>query len=329
MKSNLVLSTEQKKVRFRKKSNESKGSGSNVSLHDPGCIKRTFSVEYPIEASTSAIRQRTLSCHDFTLETTAQDLDLDPTSLEELEASLTSTPFHPEIDLTNLILESQLLFPTTNDFELFDQTFNEVPMGDEWLKEFIMFSFDVPLSKHFASTNFRTLVLRFQKMFQRLGQEEMWRCGSMKAATLWMLKSESLVTGKDQLDFSLGQTDWCTWQKYYESNLQISLKKVSLVDCNHASGMFDSQEIVQYINCSVKLNNLKVDKEVLQTMALLSLFQSSNATEGNAQFVMEKRSQYFALLKQKVRNVEKEERILRVLLEVDKLTETLSKLNMM
>ena len=312
MKSNLVLTSEQKKVRFRKKSSESR------------CIKRTFSVEYPSPVN------------DLTHQNSTWSLQQSDT-LAELEATLASSPFQPQIDLSNLALDDSDLFGYSLPIELevFDQSFKDVSMGDEWLKEFVMFSFDVPLSKHFASTTFRTLRQRFQRILQSnpqyqslnpSDQDEIWRQGSMKAATLWLIKSEYLESGKDQLHFFLGQDDLCTWQKYYQINFpkfqQMTLKKVSLV-----SDLFDSQEKI-----SVKLDNLIEPAEVFQTMTLCSLYCSVSSrtmsTEAGATFVMKMTSEYFALLKQKVRNVDEEDRIMHMLDHVNDLSNTLSKLNM-
>ena len=352
MKSNLVLTSEQKKVRFRKKSSESKV----IPLQDPGCIKRTFSVECPSPVINKVRRKRTSSCTDTSsAQTPAQTDELNdlthknPTwslqqdTLAEIEATLTSSPFQPQIDLSNLALDSDLSgYSLPIELEVFDQSFKDVSMGDEWLKEFVMFSFDVPLSKHFASTTFRTLRQRFQRILQSnpqyqslnpSDQDEIWRQGSMKAATLWIIKSEYLESGKDQLHFFLGQDDLCTWQKYYQFNFpkfqQMTLKKVSLV-----SDLFDSQEIIKYNNISVKLDNLIAEEpaEMFQTMTLCSLYCSVSSTtmstEAGATFVMKMTSEYFALLKQKVRNVDDEEKIMHMLDHVNDLSNTLSKLNM-
>merc|ERR1711860_404470 len=164
-------------------------------------------------------------------------------------------------------------------------------------------------------------------------QDEIWRQGSMKAATLWIIKSEYLESGKDQLHFFLGQDDLCTWRKYYQFNFpkfqQMTLKKVSLV-----SDLFDSQEIIKYNNISVKLDNLIAEEpaEMFQTMTLCSLYCSVSSTtmstEAGATFVMKMTSEYFALLKQKVRNVDDEEKIMHMLDHVNDLSNTLSKLNM-
>jgi hypothetical protein len=41
-----------------------------------------------------------------------------------------------------------------------------VSLGDDFVKEFIMFSYDVPLSKHFATRAYNTFADRFKKILQ-------------------------------------------------------------------------------------------------------------------------------------------------------------------
>ena len=305
MKSNLVLTSEQKKVRFRKKSSE-----------DPSSIKRT-EVENQEKVQNDGFN------------------NLNSDTLTELEATLVSSPFQPQIDLSNLALDSELFDFMPMELEVFDQSFKDINMGDEWLKEFVMFSFDVPLSKHFASTTFRTLRQRFHRILQSnpqfrtlnsSDQEQIWRQGSLKAATLWIIKGENLESGQDQLHFLLGQDDLCTWQKYYQFNFpkfqQMTLKKVSLV-----SDFFDSQDKIKYSDISVKLDTL-ID-QVFQSMTMYSLYSSvsntSMSTEAAATFVMKMTSKYFSLLKQKVND---EEKIIHILDLVNDLSNTLSKLSL-
>jgi hypothetical protein len=42
----------------------------------------------------------------------------------------------------------------------------EVPMGPEWIKEFVMFTYDVPLSKHFASRGYSTFLERYRRVLR-------------------------------------------------------------------------------------------------------------------------------------------------------------------
>ena len=44
--------------------------------------------------------------------------------------------------------------------------FFQISLGDDFVKEFVMFSYDVPLSKHFVSRAYATFADRFKKILQ-------------------------------------------------------------------------------------------------------------------------------------------------------------------
>ncbi len=52
------------------------------------------------------------------------------------------------------------------DFQLdqCDNAFKQVPLGDEWVKDFVMFSYDVPLSKNFAAISYNTYMERYKRI---------------------------------------------------------------------------------------------------------------------------------------------------------------------
>lgn len=46
----------------------------------------------------------------------------------------------------------------------YDHVFKDVPLGDDWIKEFVMFTYDVPLSKNFAVTSYSAFVERYKRI---------------------------------------------------------------------------------------------------------------------------------------------------------------------
>ena len=42
----------------------------------------------------------------------------------------------------------------------------QISLGEDFVKEFVMFSYDVPLSKHFATRAYNTFADRFKKILQ-------------------------------------------------------------------------------------------------------------------------------------------------------------------
>jgi hypothetical protein len=45
----------------------------------------------------------------------------------------------------------------------YSSAYREVPMGEDFVNEFIMFSYDVPLSKHFVYRGYATFAERFRR----------------------------------------------------------------------------------------------------------------------------------------------------------------------
>ena len=48
----------------------------------------------------------------------------------------------------------------------YQSAFEEVPMGYDWIKDFVMFSYDVPLSKNFASKGYAILSERYKRILK-------------------------------------------------------------------------------------------------------------------------------------------------------------------
>ena len=81
-------------------------------------------------------------------------------------------------------------------------------MGDDFVDEFVMFTYDVPLSKHFIPSEISAFVERTRKImkihpeFSELSdteQRRVWRDGCFKAAAICSVKGESHKTGSEQL----------------------------------------------------------------------------------------------------------------------------------
>jgi len=69
----------------------------------------------------------------------------------------------------------------------YSSAYREVPMGEEFVKEFIMFSYDVPLSKHFVYRGYATFAERFRRVlktqpgFNDLNDKDQVRWTAVKA----------------------------------------------------------------------------------------------------------------------------------------------------
>lgn len=103
-----------------------------------------------------------------------------------------------------------MFYPTVVLFQLrkFKEAYDEVSLGEEQMDEFVMFSYDVPLSKHFIPKQISTFIERSRRIlkihpeFSELSdsaQRQIWRDGCFKAAAICSVKGESFKTGTEQL----------------------------------------------------------------------------------------------------------------------------------
>ncbi len=98
----------------------------------------------------------------------------------------------------------------------FEQAYQEVSFGEDLINEFIMFSYDVPLSRHFIPSEIAAFVERMRRVlaahseFSSLSdndQTEVFQENAHKAAALCAIKAEAHDTGAEQLQFCLGAED--------------------------------------------------------------------------------------------------------------------------
>jgi hypothetical protein len=103
-----------------------------------------------------------------------------------------------------------------SNLDKFRSAYNEVSLGEEYVNEFVMFSYDVPLSKHFVPNEISAFaergrrIMKIHPEFTSLAdsqQMELCRANCHKAAALCSVKSETFSTGSEQLLFNFGKED--------------------------------------------------------------------------------------------------------------------------
>ena len=228
-----------------------------------------------------------------------------------------------------------------NQMCIYQKAFSEVPVGYDWIKEFIMFSYDVPLSRNFAHKGWTTLMERYKGIlkchqgFNELptkDQEAIWKGGSRKAAALCSVKTENLNTGQEQLQFIFGDQDSETWKQNFEElvtkSQNFQLKKVSMADCNRVAGVMDADELISYMNTVVSLNELTQEPEMFKLLTLVALFSGDELSPEASKYVTEIRNQYMAIIKKRIKGSQILEKICHGLAEVDQLSGYLKKLEL-
>ena len=145
-----------------------------------------------------------------------------------------------------------------------------------------------------------------------------------------------MKTGQEQLKFIFGQLDNELWRQNFEDTLTKSqnanghkLKKISMVDCNRATAFLSSEELMEYMNLVVDLNELTQESEMFKLLTLVVLFSSDQDLSPNAaQFVTKIRNQYLAIVKRKLNGTNIYDKLCLGLNEVDQLSSFLKKLNL-
>ena len=148
-------------------------------------------------------------------------------------------------------------------------------------------------------------ILNSEKILIFTLQNDIWRGGSAKAVALCSVKTENLQTGNDQLEFILGQLDTETWRQNFQDTLTKSrnnkLKKISMVDCNRVAAFLNSEEIMDYMNLVVDLDELTKETEMFKLLTLVALFSANeDLSPEAAQFVTEVRNQYLSIVRKKI-----------------------------
>ena len=108
-----------------------------------------------------------------------------------------------------------------------------------------------------------------------------------------------------------------------------------MVDCNRVAAFLNSEEIMDYMNLVVDLDELTKETEMFKLLTLVALFSANeDLSPEAAQFVTEIRNQYLSIVRKKIGNLDESgsddsriyEKLCFGLDEVDQLSAYLKKL---
>lgn len=268
-----------------------------------------------------------------------------PDGQREESPEMTLSDLENDEDVKAIIAPSHLEMPytmeeeawLTRQLEKFKYAYEEVSLGEDLVNEFVMFSFDVPLSKHFVPTEITAFVERCRRImkihpeFSGLSDEEqgqLYRENCHKAAALVSVKSETFRTGQEQLKFCFGAADQSAWETKFSPviNAQSTkIKKVSVVDWNLRAEAMSSQEVIRYLSLTGTLATSVEDLELFKIITLLALFSGQKASSKKVLAQLEKK--YSTLLQRRVTSIRGSySKIRNGLDSVDELAEIFQKL---
>ena len=129
-----------------------------------------------------------------------------------------------------------------------------------------------------------------------------------------------------------GQTDAESWRNNFEENLAKSqqkskLRKISLVDCNKIATLFSTEEMMEFTNLVVSINEFTQDWEMFRLLTLVSLFSGDDLSTEAENFAAKLKEQYLTLLRRKAKSDKVYDQVCIGLKDVDKLSEILKKLD--
>lgn len=178
-----------------------------------------------------------------------------------------------------------------NQLQMFQTAYSEVSLGDDLVNEFVMFTYDVPLSKRFVPAELATFmertrrILKFHPEFDSLTtseQNNLLKHNCNKVIALCSVKSESFPTGYQQLQFCFGNVDEANWSQRLSPLVQDQeMKKVLIADWNRTTKAMDSDELFNYLNSTGNLASNLGDCETFKILSLVSLFSQESLEEHN------------------------------------------------
>jgi hypothetical protein len=172
-----------------------------------------------------------------------------------------------------------------------------------------MYSYDVPLAKHFMPKSLAIFNERFRRVmmmhpdFRSISdhhQKSMWAKNSLYGVALNVAKLESCKTGNDQLKFSLGQLDDNHWKQEFAGVIGKPLKKLTMAASNKVSGLLTKDMIENFERLVRRIGSLIHEGTSFKLLSMILLF--SDVNENDLPEIVNLRNQYLSITIRKHNN---------------------------
>lgn len=164
----------------------------------------------------------------------------------------------------------------------FTEGFREISLGEEYIKEFLMYSLDVPLSRQFVPQTMKTFAARYINAlrswdeFRELtgqDQHDLLKRNLYKAVALSVAKACRIPDGESQLMFIVGQHDQALIQEHYWGLFDVhKLKTLRMGDINQSTMALSDEILRDYNRLVDSVSNLVEDFQTFQLISLVMLF---------------------------------------------------------
>ena len=175
-----------------------------------------------------------------------------------------------------------------NVLKTFDQAWNSVRLGEHCVKEFILYSFDVPLGKYFipeSCTNFNERarrVMMSHHAFRNLSdnvQAQLWKRNSYYGAAITCSKLEACHSGLEQAVVAFNDIDKGYLENEFPSFDLQSLKKLTLMQSNKISKLLTEEDAKRYHDLVQEIGTIIHDETTFKLFMLLFMFSDFDHVE--------------------------------------------------
>lgn len=162
--------------------------------------------------------------------------------------------------------------------KLFDEAWNTFNLGEDLVKDWVMFSFDVPLSKGFIPQHIKLFharsleLLRIHSEFTDLPiseQRRLWNSSSIFGVALTASRIEAGETANDQILIVTGNLDRQPWLAEAMKRVK---KRVTMEDANKITENLTQQDVKDYNRLVKNIATVIDNPEMFKLVYLCLLF---------------------------------------------------------
>lgn len=170
----------------------------------------------------------------------------------------------------------------SNQLNHFDQVWHSVPLGDDYVREVIMFSYDVPTSKSFVRNCVSVFNERFKRImmnydcFSQLSQNIqslIFQRNLFLGSALLVAKLEYIESGSEQLFYAMGSFDRKQWKEETKSLPHHAIKKFELAKENQFLQIFSEEDCKQFQHLVNVIGETVKDDTMLKLFTMVMLFK--------------------------------------------------------
>ena len=170
----------------------------------------------------------------------------------------------------------------------FEKAWKSVPLGEEHIRDFIMFSFDVPVSNsymHNAISVFNERVLRVLKIHSEFAklpdslQTTLIERNRMYASALQCAVCENSETGYEQLVFTYGESDKEVMSKEFAYVSPKQIKKMTMTNVNKCNNFLADPLLKSFNTLVQNIGTVVKSESMFKLLTLVMLFSDIKSSE--------------------------------------------------